>query len=392
MLVVSLVFLTSCWDRTEIEDVGFVLATALDPVEDEDELARKYEEETGKPVPDHMFQMTAQVVVPGQLQPESGGQGQPFFNIRASGLTNFKTNRNFASRRSRGLGFDHLKVLLINEELARQGIIDHLIDFYSRDHVMRTNILVFISDGKGYEILKNKLPLEIMPAISIRMINENAKRGHQIPNQKKIGDLKADVINKRSYIIPKISEKKGKDLNVSGAAVFQGHTNKMIGWLNDYDIEGYEWIVGEKENAVMDAFYGKDQQPFTFETDFSKSTIKYEKGKNTFHVEIHAEGFFVDNWIDHINIDSQKTIGKLEQAVEKEIENQAKKIIKKMQEEYYADIFEFYKEIKKSDYTYWQEIKENWDGEDGLFTNADITVKAKVKIRHYMTIEQLEEE
>jgi spore germination protein len=394
-LSLSLVLLTSCWDRTEIEEIGFILATALDPPENEEELARTYRLETGRDLPKGMVRMTNQVVIPGALRPE-GGEGQhAFFNISSTGITNFKTNRNFASRRSRGLTYEHLKVLIINEELVRHGDLSHLMDFFVRDHVMRTDILIFISDGKGNEILQHKLPLEIMPAVSLNMIMENHERAHHLPSPLPIGELAGKVLSNQSYLVPRIVKMGGKGVKVTGAAVFEGGTNRMLGWLGDFDIEGYEWVSGDKVNEVMDAFYGEERYPFTFEIDRADSSISYErKGEtNTFTVDIRTEGFFVDNFIAApIALEAQETLVKLEQAIAEEITYQANQIIKKMQEQFYVDIFQFHDQVKQNDYSYWKEIEKNWDGEGGEFVNAEITVEAEVKIRHFMTIEQLEEE
>ncbi|WP_268237305.1 hypothetical protein [Paraliobacillus quinghaiensis] len=36
---------------------------------------------------------------------------------------------------------------------------------------------------------------------------------------------------------------------------------------------------------------------------------------------------------------------------------------------------------------YWDEIKDNWEGEDGYFSKSKVVVKAEVQTRHYMTNE-----
>lgn len=46
----SLLMLTSCWDLTEIEEIGFVLALGIDPLTEQDrkDYQEKYKKETGK--------------------------------------------------------------------------------------------------------------------------------------------------------------------------------------------------------------------------------------------------------------------------------------------------------------------------------------------------------
>ncbi|MFC0560362.1 Ger(x)C family spore germination protein [Halalkalibacter alkalisediminis] len=395
-LLVCLFMLSGCWDLTEIEQLSFVIGTALDPVDDE-EIKARYQKETGRPLPKEMFQVTNQVVIPGLI--EGGGEGGgspaegPFFNIRSTGMTNFKINRNFTSRRSRVMNYEHVKVVLINEELAREGIIESVIDFFARDHAMRRDFLVLISKGSGYEILENKLPLEIMPAISIEMMSNNTEKGHSIPPKKYIGELINNVASHQSYIIPRITKTGGDGIKLAGAAVFFGRENKMVGWLGEYDIQGYGWVTGEVENEAIEAFYGPEQKPFVFETDSGEVKVDYqhENGKDLFTITIMAEGFFVDNWIGGIDLDTHETISKLEQEVANEIKRQSTKVIEKMQNEFYTDIFQLHDEVRIHENSYWQEVKDRWDGEDGAFSKAEINLEVDVEIRHYMTTAELEE-
>ncbi|ARK30182.1 Ger(x)C family spore germination protein [Halalkalibacter krulwichiae] len=396
-LVICLFTLTGCWDLVEIEQISFVLASALDPFEDEN-VRRTYQSETGRRMPKGMFQMTNQVVIPGQIEgggeEEGSGSGEgPFFNISSTGMTSFKQNRSFATRRSRPMSYEHLKVILINEQLARQGIIKHVLDFFFRDHEMRRDILVLVSEGNGSEILEEKLPLEMMPALSIEMISMNHARGHNIPPPKTIGELTKNLIGHQSYIIPRILKGEKDGLKIGGAAVFRGKENKMVGWLGEYDVQGYSWVTGIIENEVIEATYEQDENKvFVYENDYTDVEVNYsnENGQFQFDVLIKAEGFFVENWIEPITLESLETIGKLEKAVEEEIVRQSTKIVEKMQKEFYADIFKFYEEVKIKDYRYWQEIRDHWDGKGGAFSNATININADVKIRHYMPHEELE--
>ncbi|MCL7747703.1 Ger(x)C family spore germination protein [Halalkalibacter alkaliphilus] len=395
-LLICLLILPGCWDLTEIEQISFVIGTAFDPMNDE-EIRATYEEETGRPLPKGMFQMTNQIVIPGQIEGgEEGGSASegPFFNIRTTAMTSFKTNRNFTTRRSRTMNYEHLKTLIINEELAREGIIEHLLDLFIRDHEMRRDILILISKGKGSDILEKKLPLEMMPAMSIEMISEHAPRGHSIPPPKYSGELMSNIISDQSYIIPRIVNTDGEEFKVAGAAVFLGKENKMVGWMGEYDVQGYSWITGTVENEIVEAYYGREQKPFVYETDYTETEVHYKKenGKDIFDIKIRSEGFFVENWIAGIELDSQETILKLEEEVAKEIERQGNKIIGKMQEEFFTDIFQLHEHVKTNNFSYWQEVKGHWDGEGGAFSNTEINVEAKVKIRHHMTTEELEEE
>jgi hypothetical protein len=61
-----------------------------------------------------------------------------------------------------------------------------------------------------------------------------------------------------------------------------------------------------------------------------------------------------------------------------------------MQEEFHADIFGLLVQVKQKDYDYWEKVRMEWDGEKGKFSKSNITVNAKVELRHYMLQERLD--
>lgn len=389
--ILALLLLTSCWDLVEIEEIGFVLAVALDPLSEEElaEYKKQYKKETGQPAR-QMYKTMYQVAIPSMIVKEAPGyENKPFFNITSVGRTNLKMTRHIAAKRSRRLHYHQLKVIIMNEQLLKTGEVAEFIDFYLRDHEMPRDTLVYVFKGAGKAILNQKLPLEIMPAISIKMIQDNYKVHNGMPAPKPIGELATSVLDTKSYIVPRISGKEGKDFTLAGAGVFLGETNELIGWLGEEDIEAYNLVVGEAENHIIEATL--NEQLFDFEFDNFDVVINYQlkEGQDFFEINLRAEGFFVENWLDDIVIGEEETNKKLAAAVEKEIERLASKLVEKMQSEFQADIFELSKIVKKKNYRRWKEMKDKWDGKDGYFSKANIEINAKVKIRHHMLIEQL---
>jgi spore germination protein len=396
MLLCYPLLLTGCWDYNEIEDIGFVMAVALDPVKEEEKKTGEEEEkEKSKAGESHQkFRTTLQISVPNNLGTTTSGgggkSGNAFFTITSTGMTNLKNARNMSTRTSRSPNIEHLKVLIMNEELARKGMIEHLIDVFLRDHEMRRGTLLLISKGEAKQILETKLPLESMPDLSVEMISQHYGNTLSMIKAKELGLISERLLGKRSFLIPRIVTG-GKGFKVAGAAIFMGVENKMIGWLGEEDVAGYNWVVGEAKNGVLEVPY-QDKALFDFETLAMNSSIDYKRKneQDIFHIKIKAEGTFGESWIHQIKLEDQKTIEKLNKAVAKEIEEQSTNIIKKMQEEFHADIFDLIQQVKQKDYAYWEKIRTKWDGEEGAFSKAKITVSAEVQIRHYMLIQNLD--
>ncbi len=138
LLIFMLIFLLSgCWDLQEVEELGFVIGVAIDPVKEEED---KNKFGTGKNrANDELFRMTFQIAVPEALKVSETGNGREksYVNLTSPGLTDMKISRNIVSRSSRRVNMEHLQVIIMNHELGRKGLIDHLLDLLLRDHEMR---------------------------------------------------------------------------------------------------------------------------------------------------------------------------------------------------------------------------------------------------------------
>ncbi|GAA0351884.1 Ger(x)C family spore germination protein [Bacillus horti] len=390
--ILCLCLLGGCWDRTEIEDIGFLLAVGLDPIEDQDQDEETSEErkvEIGKHDRERMFRTTFQVALPKSLQNEDGNGMKSYINITTTGMTNLKISRNTVTRNNKQNNAEHLQTIIINEQLAKKGMIAHLVDLYLRDHEMRRRVHILISRGEAKTLLEQKLQVEEIPAIAIKNINENYTAALQMLKYVEIGELSSKLVRSESYVLPRISSEGGADFKIAGGAVFDGKTNIMLGWLSETDVEGYNWIMGEANNGVLEVEFEKDAN-FVFEAFTMSSTISYEKRNenNHFTVSISVEGTFGESWLDHIPM-SINVLNKLELAVERKIKEQVTAIIQKMQTDYHHDIFGFGQKIKQEENSYWLEIKENWDAEGGEFQKSDFEVLIETKIRNTMTEEQL---
>lgn len=398
LAAVSILLTTGCWDSTEIEQISFIMGLAFDTIENEEEKEQKTKKESGqeKRKHDDMFSVTFQVARPTLIQTKTGqgggGDGDAFFNVTSTGITNFKIRRNLSSRISRHTKFEHLKTIIISEKLARQeAMIEHLIDFYIRDHEMRRNVHVIISKGDAKDILSYSPKLGDIPAISIQRIGDNYRKVLPMQKPKKIGEIAQNVVENRSFLIPRIV-KHGNGLKIAGAAIIRRNPNKMIGWMGEQDVAGYNLIHGKVIDDVIETHY--KEKPIVFETQDMSSVISYYKdeNKNYFHVNIKAEGTLGESWIHEIDLNEEQTVENISNAIAQRIEESSSKIIARMQEEFHVDVFEFGSLIKRQDYPYWQKIRKQWDGKDGEFSKAEIKVTAEVQVRHYMLNEKLEEE
>ncbi|WP_096200825.1 Ger(x)C family spore germination protein [Bacillus sp. FJAT-45350] len=399
LIVLTSSFLISCWDMTEIEEIGFVMAIALDPTPNEEKKLKEIENETGKTIGrkgehDQLFNVSFDIAIPSRIEAQEGGRtGRAFFTKTTSALTNFKAVRQLSTRSSRRLNFEHLKAIIINEELVKgKPMLEHLGDLYIRDHEMRRRTFMYITNKEARDVIDNKLPLEELIAESIVSINENHRAASSMIPPTTIGDVAINITGNNSFLIPRIIPYEG-ELKITGGAVFLGKENIMLGWLGEEDISGYNWVIGEAGNSIIEVQYDEDEaELFVFETITASSTVNYvrDNGKDIFNVLIRAEGSLAESWLHDVEFSDEEVIKELEEKIEKAIERKAIRILDKMQNEFQSDIFGFHKKVKQKQYPYWKTVQDNWDGENSVFQEAEINVKTSVKIRHYMLNEVLE--
>src|SRR5213080_791664 len=150
------IMLTGCWDRTEINDLAIVVATAQDKAGKEN------------------YRVTVQAPLPSSLggPGSSGGGGGtsgegPFLVAQGTGKNLNQGVQDIQSRLSRKLYFPHRRVLIIGEELAKRGITESLNAILIEPQSRLTTFLL-ISKGEGLKMLTAQPRMEQFSAEAIR--------------------------------------------------------------------------------------------------------------------------------------------------------------------------------------------------------------------------------
>src|SRR4051794_14201842 len=130
LLAVALLFpLTGCWDKRELNELAISVALGIDKV-------------------DGQYQVTAQVVQPGEVAAKKGGNGgsAPVTMYQEKGVTTFEAIRKMTTISPRKIYAAHLRIVVFSEELAREGIGEAL-DLLSRDYELRTDYYLLVAKG-----------------------------------------------------------------------------------------------------------------------------------------------------------------------------------------------------------------------------------------------------
>jgi spore germination protein KC len=267
LLSAVVVLLTGCWDRREINDVAFILTTALDLE------------------PDGKFRVTMQIPLAGQLGgPKGGGGGsggnKSYFIDSDTGRTIREAISKVQARSSRRLYSAHRRVIIVGEELARKRGIRDIFEAIARFPENRITAYMIVSKGKAADLLNTEPPLERFSGEAIR---EMAKaEGRIVINIKNVAQALSKPYSDPLllYMGPKETEgSKDKKPEVETLGYAQFKQDKMV-----------DTFEKDKANAI--SWLRKEPRPYDYVLHFGKESISLEmtEGRATINPVFSRDG------------------------------------------------------------------------------------------------------
>jgi spore germination protein KC len=239
LLVLMPTFLCGCWDRTETNDLAFVLTSSIDVEKD------------GK------IRVAYLMALPGQMGGASGGGGGTsggesyYIDSEVGSNVREATNR-LQKRTPRRIFLAHRRTVIIGEEFAKKGI-SNLFDIIPRLPESRLNTFVVITKGNGYNLLNTHPKFERFPAEAIR---ELAKPPLIMPMSLTMKEVGLALSSGGDPIIPYMETTKSqkgksssKEIELVGLAQFQG--DKMVGIYKDDTALGVAWLNDKFQNSMV---------------------------------------------------------------------------------------------------------------------------------------------
>lgn len=375
-LFLIVLLLTSCNSKREINELALVMAVGLDK---------------GK---DGGVEITVQVARPadarGQTGAPSGNTGDPLWSASAEGETIFKAIRNLAEYSSRRIFWAHNFVIVINEDLAKEGIQD-ILDFFTRNAELRMRTWVTVTPNKAKDIVSTITGLEIIPGEAIdklfrySSITSVAPKTDLIEVQRAfLSESTSPVVARIKFIDRGVSNKKEgqegpvKQTKLSGAGVFKD--GKLVGTISAEDTKGLLPFIEKVESGVTVLECPKDEsKTISLETKYNRFSVKPSLKNNnpSFAVKMNVETNLVEAGCP-FSLKNQQEVKELEKELEKKLKNNIEKVIQKAQKEYKTDFLELGKVFNNKFPSEWKKFKNNWDQE---FVDAKITVDVKAEIK-----------
>ncbi|WP_318503543.1 Ger(x)C family spore germination protein [Bacillus sp. T3] len=374
MMILSILLSTGCWNRRELNEIALVVALSIDKSKEG-------------------YELTAQVVEPSEIASQKGGSGRtPVTTYTEKGDYLFEAIRRMTTVTPRKLYFSHLQMLVLGEEIAKEGIAESL-EIFTRDPEFRKDFYIAVSkDVKAKDVLQNLTSIEKIPANKLHSSLETSEKAWAPTVAIQMDELISDLTNEgKNAVLTGISVTgkvdKGSSLgNVTriepyarlkykGVAVFK--SDKLIGWLNEKESKGYNYITDNVTNTVGDIpCPGNKNIVLEIIRSKSKVTGKVVNGHPEIHVEIFGEAN-VGEVACKIDLTKPESIKKLEESVDKVNSEILATSINKAKE-LKADIFGFGEVIHRADPKAWKTLKNDWNQH---FVELKVTTHSTFKIR-----------
>jgi len=373
LAILSLLPLAGCWSSKEIEDLGFIVGTSLD-------LGKKDTKDSRNLLTITNQFLTSETVGTGTKEGKT--QQKAYKNISETGDAALPTLRNMILRIDKRAFAEHSKVLVIGEELARTLNLQQTLDFFIREQEMRPSGLILIARERASQTLESKSLIDI-PAFQLVEMTHGHDRTTKILPPMTLTKIQGKLQSGSSFLLQSVSIIKG-ETKFTGAAVIKGKTTKLVGFLNEEELEGLTWITGKGKGGLVRGFDEETGLPLVYEILSMKSVIKsiVDGERISFDVIIESEGRIAEHWDVSEKEFENGYLKKAEQTTEKEVERLIKNVLNKIQHKYQADVSGFGNRLRIEHPHLWKKVKKDWDQ---TFSEVPIHIEVKLTIKDYGT-------
>lgn len=385
VVFISLFLLSACWDRYELEERATILGLAVD-LGDASEMSKlpkvtHLEGEAPESVSDTVYKVTAQIAVPGKIKlgPEgSTGEGseKTAWVLEAYGHTMRDALATMQQQLAERLYLGHLQIIVVSEDLARQGILD-ISDYLRRNSEVRRTAWMIISEGDAHSILTIAPPIETVPALYLADTLDNAVRFGKLPEEY-LGKFWINLSDVGVEAIMPLVKPVGNDrIFVSGLSYF--NEEKMVGSMTPLEIGAYLALLGEAKGGYS-FMVSLDEAVYILTSHKRRSTIEVElqNGNPSAAVDIRIEAY-IDEEINNGKL-NEKKITEIEKEANTYLEEVLSKLLEKLQSEQ-SDVFGIGARVRAKYSDYWTEEVKTAVKWREIYKDMDIKTNAHIQIK-----------
>lgn len=361
-MILIVVSTSGCWDYREINKLSIVTGLAIDRGENS------------------KYKITFEIV-----DTQEGGIEDKIKSklIESEGETIFEVIRNSLKVSSPRLYFGHLKVVILSEQIAREGVTE-IIDFLDRDAEPRLNIDLMVSKEKtAREILSAQSTTEALRSFEIEQTlkqQDNLSESPRVRVYQFVNYLPCKGIAPVLPVMEIVESAGKKTFALSGTAVFKG--DKLAGYLNEEESNFYCYVTDNVKRGIiiLKDFPETEGVDVTLEIYDSVTKVKpvYSDGKISMDIMIKVSTAIAEQ-TGSIKSESGIEVLKVQKAAEEYLKSNTVRTVQSVQKKFGLDIFGFGKKINSEMPKLWKEISQDWNS---IYKEIDINVSASVEVKN----------
>ncbi len=373
--VLFLFILTGCWNYRELNDLAIATGIAIDKSEDG-------------------FEVSVLIANARKAQ-VSTKEGESQTSVYSeNGKTITEALRNINLKFPKEIYIGHLSVIVINEEIAKEGLYP-ILDYFLREPESSKRFYSIIArDCKAKEVISILSPLESFPSQNLYFNIKNSPNSQGVSPSVTFSKFIENILKPGTepflptVIIEGDSEKAtdsddlqksvpSANLKLDTMAIFKD--DKLIGYADEDESRGIDLINEKVENTTSSFKYNNHY------ISISLSEIKVKKSIDIIDDEIIAyitlESIASIKEIDgDENLNDKEVINDIEKKSEEAIKNIIERGLDCALKKYKSDIFGFGNLIYKKDPKYFEKIKYDWDDKlNDLKTVVNVNLKLQTK-------------
>ncbi|WP_129599197.1 Ger(x)C family spore germination protein [Anaerophilus nitritogenes] len=373
LCIMSILLMTGCWDKIEIEKRAFVAIVGIDKYEEDKKNIIETEEKNLDQIKNR-YVVTVSSPNTGLLAQK--GEGDPKYVYSTVGDNLEEVLDELETRTGRTLNFRHTQAIVLGEELAKdETLVRESLDNIERSPGVGRKIYLMVTKGKAQDVVNAKIKDELGTGLFIREIMRRKKITPKIPDAD-LGYVLRSLHESRAAITPRmiVSE---DEIKVAGSAVFKNF--KKIGWLGEQETEKMMFMLNKLNGGILNTTIDNIRIPLQVTDSKTKMKVYEKNGQIYTSFDIKVEAELSQHLFEVRNQPlDDGYLKRVEKIASKELDIGIETLYKKIQKEFQADLVQSGEYLRKYEPNIWKRVEKDWNE---IFPKTQVKVNSEIIIR-----------
>lgn len=352
--ILSLLFLTACWDRIELESRSFVMVVGIDRYKKEkSKVEKQYQVPESE---DNRIKMT--YLLPKFSAVKEAEEGKNSRQILESvGKTSYQATRNLTVRSDSQPFFQHMKAAVLGVDLVKNSdYFLEILDGLERQDEISRKVHLFVAEDQASDILRVESLLKPLSYKLQQMAESNLGTNLFIP--KTLEEI-ITFTAQGSLLIPKITAS-DTEIKIAGSAIIKN--NKFLNWLGESETKSVALLTGVTKQDIVQVDYKNTTIPYIIKGVKIKRNAKVVDGKINMYITLTISGNIQQYEVNkQPRFTNEKLISNLEDTVCKKISKDLNETIDKLQNDLNVDVIDIGEYLKGHEPDIWDQVKDEWE-------------------------------